>query len=173
MIDPRATATTKTFFEAILAAIYAHDWPSPIATIGFREPFDELSTSSAIKTPALLLSAESISGLEDGDLTLDQGICLPGRAAREIQCEIYCLLSTQTPDLPMQSIELSQAVFGLVESLESATTGRRGHDWGLGDAVEMPRQIRDSAVPLGLNGIDVRVISWSQVLYVPQQVRTT
>ena len=172
MIDPRATATTTAFFEAILAALYAHDWPSPIATIGFREPFDELSTSLTIKTPALLLSVDAIAGLEDGDLTLDQGLCLPGRAAREMQCEIYCVLSTQTPGLPMQSIALSQAVFGLIESLESATTGRRGHDWGLGDAVEMPRQIRDTAMALGLHGAEVRVVSWSQVLYVPQQVRT-
>ena len=173
MIDPRATATPTAFFSAILSALRAHGWPSPIADIGFREPLDDyLGGSLNIRTPALLLSADVISGLEDGDETLDQGLCMPGRAARDMQCEIYCLLSTQTPNLPMQSIELSQSVFGLVESLSSAIAPRRGHDWGLGDAVEMPRNIRDAALALGLNGIDARVVSWSQVLYVPQTVRT-
>ncbi|MDV7402648.1 hypothetical protein RZS08_65100, partial [Arthrospira platensis SPKY1] len=77
MIDPRATATTTAFFTSILSALRAHGWPSPIADIGFREPLDDyLGGSLNIRTPALLLSADVISGLEDGDETLDQGLCM-------------------------------------------------------------------------------------------------
>ncbi len=172
MIDPRPTATPTAFFTAILTALRAYSWPSPIAEIGFREPMsDSIAPPIPIRTPALLLTADIISGLEDGDETLDQALCMPGRAARDIQCSIFCMLSTSTHQLPMQSIELSQSVFGLIESLETASAPRRGHQWGLGEAVEMPREIRDAPADLGLNGIETRIVSWNQVLYVPQVVR--
>ncbi|NCC41905.1 MAG: hypothetical protein EOM21_21345, partial [Gammaproteobacteria bacterium] len=120
MIDPRATAAPTAFFEAILSALRAYTWPSPIAEIGFREPMsDALEPPIPIRTPALLLTADMIAGLEDGDPTLDQALCMPGRAARDFQCSIFCMLSTQTHQLPMQSIELSQSVFSLIESLET------------------------------------------------------
>lgn len=167
------TASPTQMIRAILGALRAHDWPSSIADIGYRQPIDEyISGPLQIKTPALLLSTDAITGIEDGDPTLEQGLCLPGAAARDIQCEIYCLLSTQTPDLPVQIVELSESVFGLIESLEYAYSPRRGHDWGLGDAVEMPRFIRDQPIALGLNGIEARVVSWSQILYVPQVIRS-
>jgi hypothetical protein len=161
------TTTMTALVTAILAALRAHAWPSEIASVGFRAPFDfDDEDAAALLTPAILLQ---ISARE----TDPDALTPPGRTARRCDLELHGVLSVRTPNLQIELIEIAEALFALVEARESAHSPQRGNRWGLGDAVGYPTDIRDSdqgAFAAGLNGYDGRVLTWSQTVYVPDLI---
>jgi hypothetical protein len=159
------STTMTALVSAILATLRGHAWPSPIATVGYRSPFDvdDDEQPSALVTPAILLT---ITTRESAPEAMQP----PGRVARRMQFQLHGVLSISTENLQVELLELSEAIFSLLER-RRATGYERGQRWGLGQAVEAPTDIRDddqSPFAAGLNGFDGRVVSWTQTVYLPE-----
>lgn len=162
MMAPLATTTMTAYLEAITGALEAHAWPSPVIQIGYRQPDLELDEEQVIRTPALLLSCAS-RAREDSP-----PIDLPGRVARRCSLDLYCLLSFTTPGLALELLEFSEAVCALIERREFTGPGPRGNRWGLMSSVEVPEQLSDRDADLQFNGVAARVLSWQQIVYLPE-----
>ena len=166
---PTTTTTTMTaLINAILATIRAHTWPSEIAAVGYRAPFDfdDADEPAAMMTPAILLT------ITDRE-TEPEARTPPGRVARRCAFELHGVLSSKTENLQVELLELSESIYAMVEARDAKTSHERGNHWGLGDAVGVPFEIRDSdqgAYAAGVHGYDGRVVSWSQVVYLPDRV---
>lgn len=160
----QATTTMRGFIEAILGELSAHEWNAPIRQIGYREPQTEYSETGEprIVTPALLLHIGRRQVLSDSDY---DAIGVPGEGARVVDCEIHCILGTQTPDLPIELIELSEQVTAVVDAVEDPPSSIRGNRWGLARALEHPTDIVDDVGVIDLHGIDSRVVRWRQIVY--------
>lgn len=158
--------TTMTgLIAAILATLRAHTWPAPIATIGYRTPFDldDPDEPSRLVTPAILLTITSRE-------TDPEAMTPPGRLARRCAFELHGVLSTSTENLQVELLELSEAIFALLEARDQRGV-ERGQRWDLGLAVDLPTDIRDTdqgAFAFGLHGYDGRVVSWTQTIYLPE-----
>ena len=154
------TTTMTDFVDAVLSGLRAHAWPSPIATIGYRQPEDLVQQDpEALDTPALLLSIPSRSAAESPRF--------PGTAPRRCVCELYCLLSLRTERTAVELLELAEAVTQLLEQRDISTAAPAGSRWGLGAAAEYPESIGDSESTLSLPGIAITVVTWEQTLYLP------
>ncbi|MCK7579308.1 MAG: hypothetical protein MZV65_28630 [Chromatiales bacterium] len=160
-------ATTSTaLVRAILDTLRAHPWPAPIATIGYRSPFDlgDPDEPSALVTPAILLNITS----REPD---PEAMTPPGRRARRCGFELHGVLSIGTPDLQTELLELADAITALLEAPDPAGRPERGQRWGLGQAVDLPTDILDadqSPYAASLNGFDGRVVTWTQTVYLPE-----
>lgn len=160
------TTTSTALVRAILDTLRAHAWPSPIANIGYRAPFDidDLDEPSAFTTPAILLSITS----READ---PEAMTPPGRRARRCNFELHGVLSTGTPDLQVELLELADAITALLERPAADGRPERGQRWGLGQAVDLPTDILDtdqSPYAASLNGFDGRVVTWTQTVYLPE-----
>ena len=167
------TTTIGTAAAAIVDALREH-FADRMQQIGFYDPFDEFTESaeSTLLTPALLL------GMDDGfdplpliDTGLDEQIPDPtGRLPLRCYWSVRCVLSTETENLQQELPTLAAAVCGLVLESGAATNDllpRRGNDWDLGNAVEMPEAVeaRPGGFSDGAHGWDSWIVSWSQILY--------
>ena len=167
------TTTMSALVAAILATLRAHDWPAPINQIGFRqpdlEPFSDDDQPTRLDTPALLLH---IVDRRDASADPDT-LIVPGRVARRCSFELHCLLSTSTPNLPLELIEYSESALALIDARESASSPGRGNRWGLLDAVEFPAGLTDSDATYASawHGHAARVLSWEQIVYLPEAPR--
>lgn len=160
------TTTSTALVRAILDTLRAHSWPAPIATVGYRAPFDidDLDEPSALVTPAIMLTITTRA-------PATEAMTLPGRRARRCDFELHGVLSIGTPDLQIELLELADAITALLEAPDPAGRPERGQRWGLGQAVDLPTDILDtdqSPYAASLNGFDGRVISWTQTVYLPE-----
>jgi hypothetical protein len=166
-MTPYATTTMTGLVNAIVATLRAHAWPAPIRQIGFRqpdlEPDDNDSIASRIETPALFLNIT--------DRT--QAGAEPGRVLRRCRFELHCLLSTATPNLPLELIEFSEAVMALIDARESLAAPNHGNRWGLFDAVDLPENLTDAdaGYAIAWHGHAARVLSWDQTVYLAEALR--
>lgn len=167
MSAPRQTTTMTAAIRAVLAAMDAHAWPSPIAQIGLRGPLELIDPETALKTPALYLHVTSRRG-EDPPENATARVTTGSRILRRCQWQVYCLLGAPTRDLGTEIYEMSEAVCTLVERREYGHLPRLGNRWGLGAAVWYPQALEDVDVDLGVQGIAARLVQWEQALYLPE-----
>jgi len=142
-----------------------------IRQCGAYEPWDPVEDAAepVLLTPALLLELESIEP-DDNDLNM------PGRIAMRCAWAVHAVLSLRTVDLQIALPELAAAVIALVrktgtDPLQPPLTGNR---WGLGEALGAPEAVgaRPAEFRPGLNGHDSWVITWEQVIYLPESLPT-
>ncbi len=168
MMSALPTTTSTALVRAILDTLRAHPWPAPIATVGYRSLFDidDPDEPSVLATPAILLTITT----REPD---PEAMTPPGRRARRCGFELHGVLSIGTPDLQTELLELADAITALLEAPDPDGRPERGQRWGLGQAVDLPTDIRDtdkSAFAFGLSGFDGRVVSWTQTIYLPEAV---
>lgn len=165
------TTTMTGVIRALLAAMTAHPWPSPIAQIGLRGPTDLIQADLddlAIATPALYLNIANRSIEASKIKQIGRELDRP-RVTRRCQFEIYCLLdATRTRDVAIEIIEMSEVVCALIERLESRRSPSLGNHWGLDTAAEDPESLTDEESDLPLHGIAARVVRWEQVFYLAE-----
>lgn len=168
------TTTMTGVGRAILAAMTAHAWPTPISQIGLRGPLSLLDFDAVVaRTPALYLNITSRSH-EDPKTDPRERPFIRPRLIRRCQFEIYCLLdATRTRDVATEIIEMSESVCALIEQRASLRSPHLGNRWGLDQAARDPESLTDEESDLGLQGIAARVVRWQQIFYLAEALPLT
>jgi len=166
------TTTLRAVHSAIVAA--ARAWfGDAVQQYGAYEPWgaggENPDADAEIKTPALLLELESI----EPDDTDAHG---PGLIAVRCAWAFHAILSQRTDDLQIALPEFAAAAIALIRRAESLPYGPplNGNRWGLGEAVGVPEAVSARPGPFtpGLNGRDSWLITWEQVVYLPETLPT-
>lgn len=165
---PPETTSMQALHDGVVDALRDH-FGNRIRQYGAYEPWDDVADQPEddIKTPALLFAVDGISPDDDG-------IFSPGRVGIRCELTVHAVLSIQTENLQAKLPELAAAVIALVRRTESApgVPPLNGNRWGLGEAADTPESVsaRPDEFRPGLNGRDSWVVTWEQVIYLPESL---
>jgi hypothetical protein len=109
--------------------------------------------------------------------TDDVALHLPGCVALRCALAVHVVLGVLTDDLQVALRELAAAVITLVRQTDTAAAARpplNGNHWGLGEAVGTPEAVsaRPAEFRPGLNGFDAWIVTWEQIVYLPETLPT-
>jgi hypothetical protein len=165
------TTTIKALHAAIESSLRAH-FNASVQQYGTYQPWDTDSDApdSELRTPALLVELEAM----DPD---DVALHLPGCVALRCALAVHVVLGVLTDDLQVALRELAAAVITLVRQTDTAAAARpplNGNHWGLGEAVGTPEAVsaRPAEFRPGLNGFDAWIVTWEQIVYLPETLPT-